>query len=54
MGANESFFQMSTPIDKKNRRISGVTMPSRLSIIPSADANKSFVDDSDFEVLIMV
>ena len=47
--ANESFYQMSTPVGAKKRRISGSSVPSRLSSIPALE--QSFIDDStDFEV----
>ena len=48
MEANESFYQMSTPIGMKKRRISGSTMPGRFSMIPVME--QSFIKDSDFEV----
>lgn len=47
--ANESFYQMSTPVGAKKRRISGSSVPSRLSSIPALE--QSFIDDStDFEI----
>ena len=52
--ANQSFYQMSTPLGDKKRRLSESAV-SRLSIIPTCTwMEKSFVtesdDDEDFEV----
>ena len=46
---DESFIQISTPLSKKRRRISGNRL-ERLSIIPRLDKSFTFAEEEDFEV----
>ena len=49
--ANQSYYQVSTPVGDKRRRLSSAPAVSRLSIIPPLEKSFASSDDTpDFEV----